>query len=42
MTDKNPIDLNGDGVVSDEELALHLEAKRKELEDADAHERCSA
>jgi hypothetical protein len=36
MTDKNPIDLNGDGVVSDEELALHLEAKRKELEDADA------
>ena len=36
MTDRNPIDLNGDGVVSDEELALHLEAKRKELEDADA------
>ena len=36
MTDRNPIDLNGDGVVSDRELELHLEAKRKELEDADA------
>lgn len=34
--EKNPLDLNGDGVVSDEELAMHLEFKRKELEDKDA------
>lgn len=32
----NPLDLNGDGVVSDEEMAMHLEFKRKELEDKDA------
>ena len=32
----HPADLNNDGVVSDEELAMHLEFKRKELEDADA------
>jgi len=30
------IDANGDGHVSNEELAMHLEFKRKELEDADA------
>ena len=37
MPEVNPnIDLNGDGVITDEELALHLEARRKELEDADA------
>ena len=29
-------DLNGDGHISEEELAMHLEFKRKELEDADA------
>jgi hypothetical protein len=29
-------DLNGDGHISTEELALHLDAKRKELEDQDA------
>lgn len=29
-------DLNGDGVVTDEEMALHLKAKRLEIEDADA------
>ena len=29
-------DLNGDGHISQEELELHLEFKRKEMEDADA------
>lgn len=29
-------DVNGDGHISQEELAMHLEFKRKELEDADA------
>ena len=29
-------DTNGDGHISKEELALHLEFKRKELEDQDA------
>ena len=32
----HPADSNGDGVVSDEEHAMFLEFKRKELEDADA------
>jgi hypothetical protein len=47
MTDKKEItleagcdieaaDLNGDGHITKKELALHLEFKRKELEDADA------
>ena len=36
MSESNPLDLNGDGVVSDEEMAMHLEFKRKELEDKDA------
>ena len=36
MSENNPLDLNNDGVVSDEELAMHLEFKRKELEDKDA------
>ena len=36
MTDKHPLDLNGDGEVSDVEMQMHLEFKRKELEDADA------
>lgn len=30
------IDLNGDGHISKEEMAMHLEFKRKELEDQDA------
>ena len=29
-------DVNGDGHITEEELHLHLEYKRKELEDADA------
>ena len=29
-------DFNGDGHISQEELELHLEFKRKEMEDADA------
>lgn len=29
-------DTNGDGHISKEEMAMHLEFKRKELEDADA------
>jgi hypothetical protein len=29
-------DLNGDGHISNEEMEMHLEFKRKELEDADA------
>ena len=32
----NGVDLNGDGHVSKEEYDMHLEFKRKELEDADA------
>lgn len=36
MSEQNPLDLNGDGVVSEEEIAMHLEFKRKELEDKDA------
>tara|TARA_B100002019_G_scaffold292518_1_gene315911 strand:+ start:4721 stop:5068 length:348 start_codon:yes stop_codon:yes gene_type:complete len=30
------VDANGDGHISTEELEMHLEFKRKELEDADA------
>jgi len=30
------IDANGDGHISEEEMKMHLEFKRKELEDADA------
>lgn len=29
-------DVNGDGHISKEEMRMHLDAKRKELEDADA------
>lgn len=32
----HPADVNGDGVVSDEERAMYLEFKRKELDDQDA------
>ena len=32
----HPADTNGDGKVSNEEQAMYLEFKRKELEDADA------
>ena len=32
----HPADVNGDGHVSDEELMMHLEFKRKKLEDEDA------
>ena len=32
----HPADTNGDGKVSEEEHAMYLEFKRKELEDADA------
>jgi len=32
----HPADVNGDGKVSEEEHAMYLEFKRKELEDADA------
>ncbi len=31
-------DRNGDGHISQEEMEMHLEFKRKELEDQDAHE----
>ena len=32
----HPADTNGDGTVSEEEQAMYLEFKRKEMEDADA------
>ena len=36
MSEHHPADINGDGVVTDEEIKMHLEFKRKELEDKDA------
>ena len=36
MSEHHPAGVNGDGVVTDEELAMHLEFKRKKLEDEDA------
>ena len=36
MSEHHPADVNGDGVVTDEELQMHLEFKRKKLEDEDA------
>ena len=35
-TSHHPADTNGDGKVSPAEHAMHMEFKRKELEDADA------
>ena len=36
VTAHHPADTNGDGKVSDEEHAMYMEFKRKELEDNDA------
>ena len=36
MSDFHPADVNGDGKVDDQEKAMYMEFKRKELEDADA------
>ena len=36
VTAQHPEDRNGDGKVSEKEHEMHLEFKRKELEDADA------
>jgi hypothetical protein len=35
-SDLSTADLNGDGHISNEELSMHLEFKRRELEDKDA------
>ena len=36
MSEFHPADTNGDGTVSEQEHAMHIEFKRKELEDQDA------
>ena len=36
MTDFEKADLNGDGSISQRELEIYLEAKRREMEDEDA------
>ena len=36
MVDMKEIDANGDGIISEEEMAIYLEAKRREIEDEDA------
>jgi polyferredoxin len=36
MVDMKEIDANGDGIISEEEMQIYLEAKRREMEDEDA------
>jgi polyferredoxin len=36
MVSKEELDLNGDGVISEEEMQIYLESKRREMEDEDA------
>ena len=36
MTEFEKIDLNGDGNISQQEMEIYLEAKRREMEDEDA------
>lgn len=36
MVKKEDIDLNGDGEITEEELQIYLEGKRREMEDEDA------
>ena len=36
MVKKEDVDINGDGVISEEEMQIYLEAKRREMEDEDA------
>mgnify|MGYP000538828864 CR=1 FL=1 len=33
---KEDLDINGDGIISDEEMEIYLESKRREMEDEDA------
>ena len=42
MSEHHPADVNGDGVVTDEELAMHLEFKRKEARRRRCTARCDA
>jgi len=36
MVKKEDVDLNGDGIISEEEMRIYLEGKRREMEDEDA------
>jgi polyferredoxin len=36
MTDLGPADLDGDGVITDEEHAIYIEKLKREMEDEDA------
>jgi hypothetical protein len=36
MTELEKIDLNGDGQISQQEMEIYLESKRREMEDEDA------
>jgi polyferredoxin len=36
MVDMKEVDTNGDGIISEEEMAIYLESKRREMEDEDA------
>lgn len=36
MVTKQELDLNGDSIISEEEIQIYLEAKRREMEDEDA------